>query len=178
MVGHLGAGLIAPGSEAASRFTAAALASLGSSLKHAGAVAHHAGPPGVMGEYKRTRYSGIGRYRCPWPDCGYTPHFLRDLRRHMFKHTGDKKHKCDYPGCDFVSVWKTSLLQHQRKKHYGVSSSIPLRTNNHRGNNNNGNNNNGAGGADRNRGLVNGGPNRGDDDMSTATAASLHHPHN
>jgi len=68
-------------------------------------------------EYKRTRYSGVGRYRCPWPDCGYTPHFLRDLRRHMFKHTGDKKHKCDSPGCDFVSVWKTSLLQHQRKKH-------------------------------------------------------------
>ena len=72
-------------------------------------------------EYKRTRYSGVGRYRCPWPDCGYTPHFLRDLRRHMFKHTGDKKHKCDYPGCDFVSVWKTSLLQHQRKKHYIVN---------------------------------------------------------
>ena len=72
-------------------------------------------------EYKRTRYSGVGRYRCPWPDCGYTPHFLRDLRRHMFKHTGDKKHKCDYPGCDFVSVWKTSLLQHQRKKHFAVT---------------------------------------------------------
>ena len=72
-------------------------------------------------EYKRTRYSGVGRYRCPWPDCGYTPHFLRDLRRHMFKHTGDKKHKCDYPGCDFVSVWKTSLLQHQRKKHFAVN---------------------------------------------------------
>ncbi len=69
-------------------------------------------------EYKKTRYSGVGRYRCPWPDCGYTPHFLRDLRRHMYKHTGDKKHKCDYPGCDFVSVWKTSLLQHQRKKHF------------------------------------------------------------
>ncbi|KAH9387796.1 hypothetical protein TYRP_008993 [Tyrophagus putrescentiae] len=66
---------------------------------------------------KRTRYSGVGRYRCEWPDCSYTPHFLRDLRRHMFKHTGDKKHKCPATGCDFVSVWKTSLLQHQRKKH-------------------------------------------------------------
>ena len=66
-------------------------------------------------QYKRTRYSGIGRYRCPWPDCSYTPHFLRDLRRHMFKHTGDKRYKCSQ--CRFVSVWKTSLLQHQRKKH-------------------------------------------------------------
>ena len=74
-------------------------------------------------EYKRTRYSGVGRYRCPWPDCGYTPHFLRDLRRH-YKHTGDKKHKCDFPGCDFVSVWKTSLLQHQRKKHSSNDSLI------------------------------------------------------
>jgi len=128
----------------ASRLTAAALASLGA-LKHpslaaAAAAAASQGPNGNQsngngggtGEYKRTRYSGIGRYRCPWPDCGYTPHFLRDLRRHMFKHTGDKKHKCDYPGCDFVSVWKTSLLQHQRKKHYGVSASIQLRSNNHR----------------------------------------------
>lgn len=68
-------------------------------------------------EYKRTRYSGIGRYKCPWPDCEYTPHFLRDLRRHMHKHTGDKRYKCDRPGCDFITVWKTSLLQHQRKKH-------------------------------------------------------------
>ncbi len=74
-------------------------------------------------DYKKTRYSGVGRYRCPWPDCGYTPHFLRDLRRHMYKHTGDKKHKCDYPGCDFVSVWKTSLLQHQRKKHFANNPS-------------------------------------------------------
>ncbi|OTF78174.1 Zinc-finger double domain containing protein [Euroglyphus maynei] len=66
-------------------------------------------------QYKRTRYSGVGRYRCPWKDCSYTPHFLRDLRRHMFKHTGDKRYKCTK--CSFVSVWKTSLLQHQRKKH-------------------------------------------------------------
>ncbi|KPM06790.1 Zinc-finger double domain containing protein 3 [Sarcoptes scabiei] len=65
--------------------------------------------------FKRTRYSGVGRYRCPWPECSYTPHFLRDLRRHMFKHTGDKRYKCSQ--CRFVSVWKTSLLQHQRKKH-------------------------------------------------------------
>ncbi|XP_054155701.1 uncharacterized protein LOC128954125 [Oppia nitens] len=66
---------------------------------------------------RRQKFTGYGRYRCPWPDCGYTPHFLRDLRRHMFKHTGDKKYKCDYDGCDFITVWKTSLLQHQRKKH-------------------------------------------------------------
>lgn len=73
-----------------------------------------------INEYKKTRYSGIGRYRCPWPDCNYTPHFLRDLRRHMFKHTGDKRYKCSQ--CRFVSVWKTSLLQHQRKKHNLKSS--------------------------------------------------------
>lgn len=136
--GHMGGG---PGSEA-SRLTAAALASLGT-LKHNGASPGNGtgasngfmgAPPSSGTEYKRTRYSGIGRYRCPWPDCGYTPHFLRDLRRHMFKHTGDKKHKCDFPGCDFVSVWKTSLLQHQRKKHYGVSSSIQLRSNNRNSN--------------------------------------------
>ncbi|KAI2804972.1 hypothetical protein BLOT_003961 [Blomia tropicalis] len=123
----------------ASRLTAAAIASLGA-LKQTNLAS---ATPQTVSEYKRTRYSGIGRYRCPWPDCGYTPHFLRDLRRHMFKHTGDKKHKCDYPGCDFVSVWKTSLLQHQRKKHYGVSSSIQLRNNNHHRNamSNNGNSN-------------------------------------
>ena len=79
-------------------------------------------PDGVISlsaleELRRTKFTGFGRYRCPWPDCGYTPHFLRDLRRHMFKHTGDKKYKCDLDGCDFITVWKTSLLQHQRKKH-------------------------------------------------------------
>lgn len=79
-------------------------------------------PEGVISlsaleELRRTKLASFGRYRCPWPDCGYTPHFLRDLRRHMFKHTGDKKYKCDLNGCDFVTVWKTSLLQHQRKKH-------------------------------------------------------------
>ena len=57
------------------------------------------------------------RYCCPWPECGYTPHFLRDLRRHMHKHTGEKRYKCDVKDCDFITVWKTSLLQHQRKKH-------------------------------------------------------------
>lgn len=76
------------------------------------------GSPAPVGAYKRTPYSGVGRYRCPYPECGYTPHFMRDLRRHMFKHTGDKKHKCDYPGCSFVSVWKTSILQHKRCKHF------------------------------------------------------------
>ncbi|KAH9501038.1 hypothetical protein DERF_011908 [Dermatophagoides farinae] len=79
-------------------------------------------------QYKRTRYSGIGRYRCPWPDCSYTPHFLRDLRRHMFKHTGDKRYKC--PQCRFVSVWKTSLLQHQRKKHSITINNVSINTNN------------------------------------------------
>ncbi|KAH7638018.1 zinc-finger double domain containing protein [Dermatophagoides farinae] len=73
-------------------------------------------------------YSGIGRYRCPWPDCSYTPHFLRDLRRHMFKHTGDKRYKC--PQCRFVSVWKTSLLQHQRKKHSITINNVSINTNN------------------------------------------------
>lgn len=71
----------------------------------------------ALEELRRTKFASFGRYRCPWPDCGYTPHFLRDLRRHMFKHTGDKKYKCDLDGCDFITVWKTSLLQHQRKKH-------------------------------------------------------------
>ena len=71
----------------------------------------------VNREYKRTRYSGVGRFPCKWPNCGYTPHFLRDLRRHMYKHTGEKKHICNVAGCEFGSVWRTSLLQHQRKKH-------------------------------------------------------------
>lgn len=68
-------------------------------------------------ELKRTRYSGAGRYRCPWPGCNYTPHFLRDLRRHVHKHTGERRYRCTCRGCDFTSVWKTSLLQHVRKLH-------------------------------------------------------------
>ncbi|CAG2180080.1 unnamed protein product, partial [Oppiella nova] len=36
----------------------------------------------ALEELRRHKFTGFGRYRCPWPDCGYTPHFLRDLRRH------------------------------------------------------------------------------------------------
>ena len=76
-------------------------------------------PEGVirLSALEQLRRTQFGGYLCPWPDCGYTPNFLTDLRRHIFKHTGAKKYKCDLDECDFSTAWKASLSHHQKVKH-------------------------------------------------------------